>query len=65
MCYTCEREKTWFRIRAYGLDQMISWEIYDIITHDPSSHVNVPLDLPEQCDISMHQQSHKWHNKEE
>ena len=42
---------------------MIPWEIYSIITHDPSSHVNLPLGLPEQCDRSMHGQLNKWHKK--
>ena len=40
---------------------MISWEIYSIRTHDSSSHVNLPLDLPEQCDRSMYQQFNEWH----
>ena len=42
---------------------MIPWEIYGIITHDSSLHVNLPLDLPEQCDTSMQQQFNKWHKK--
>jgi hypothetical protein len=29
---------------------MIPWEIYGIITHDPSSHVNLPLGLP--CNVT-------------
>jgi hypothetical protein len=56
-------EKTWFRIWVQGLEQMIPWEIYSIITCDPSSHVNLPLGLREQCDIYMHQQFNKWQKK--
>jgi hypothetical protein len=51
---------------------MIPWKIYGTITHDPSSHVNLPLGLPEQCDISMRQEEaaeeedtpniDTWHN---
>ena len=61
MCITCERENT----RVKGIEQILTWKIYGIITHDPSSHVNLPLGLPGQCDKSMHQQFIKWHKKKE
>ena len=44
---------------------MIPWEIYDIITHDSSSHFNLPLVILEQCGKSMHQQFNKLHKKKE
>ena len=37
--------------------------MYGIITHDPSSHINLPLGLPRQCGKPMHQQFKKKKKK--
>ena len=36
--------------------------MFSVVT--PSSHVNLPLAFPMQCDRSMHQQFNKWYKKE-
>ena len=40
------------------------WEIYSIIRHNPSLHVNLSLGLLEQYDIFMHQHFNKWQKNE-
>ena len=53
------------RIKAQGLKQILTWEIYGIIKHDLSSHVNLPSDFPGQCGRSMHQQIQQVTEEEE